>query len=116
MTTKGPIPHVLRGGAVLAMALLVACATPATHPATEPAPAAAPTPCADPSYIALRQQPVDSLSAREWQRFQTLEAECSASRRQATHNSHGALSHGGHMMGVGIVATIMMAAMIVAMW
>lgn len=116
MTTREAVRRVLRGSAVLTVALFAACAAPATQPVTHPSAAAAPAPCADPSYVELRQQHVDSLSQREWERLQTLDRQCVAARAQAPHNANG-MSHGaGHMMGAGIVASVVMVAMMISMW
>ena len=114
MTTRGTLTHLLRGGAVISVALFAACITPATHPAPVPEPA----PCADSSDIQLRQQHPDSLSARAWQRFQTLDRDCAAARAQASRETNGMMGMwhgGGHLMGVGI-ATVVMAAMMISMW
>jgi hypothetical protein len=101
-----------RGGAVLALALFAACVSPGTYQAT----VATPVPCADSSYVQLRQQHPDSLSPREWQRLQTLDRECAVARAQAPRQASGMMgvSHGG-LMGAG-VAAVVMAAMIIAMW
>jgi hypothetical protein len=115
MTMRKTGRKFLRGAAVLTVALLAACAAPATHSAA----AAAPTPCGDSSYVRLRQQHPDSLSERSWQRLQTLDRECVAAHTRAPRASQGTMGPrhgGGHMMGMGIVATVMMVAMMVSMW
>lgn len=113
MTMRETVRPVLRGSAVLAVALLAACTPPATHPTA----VATPTACEDPSYLKLRQQNPDSLTERAWERLQTLDRECATARRRAyaTHRQNG-MSHGGYMMGAGIVATVIMVAMMVSMW
>lgn len=101
----------------IAVALLAAC-VPATSSVTS---APEPAQCTDPSYLGLRQQNPDSLSERAWQRLQTLDRECADARAQVSRVESAPGSrdtrHGtGHMMGMGIVATIIMAAMAISMW
>jgi hypothetical protein len=114
MTTRELVGRLLRGGAMLTIVLLSACATPQTHPVTQAASVAAPTPCGDSSYIRLRQQNPDSLSERAWQRLQTLDRECTAARTLVS--AHTSRPDGHHMMGAGIVATVIMVAMMISMW
>lgn len=118
MTMRETIRYVLRGGAVAGVALLAACATQATSPETQPSVAAASTACTDSSYARLQSLHPDSLSERQWQRLQTLDRQCTGARVQARHDSHGATDpwHGGHMMGAGIIGSVIMLAMMIAMW
>lgn len=112
MTMRHVIRPSTRAIAVLAVTLLVACVPPAAQPHTVAA-----SPCADPSYVQLRQQHPDSLSAREWQRLQTLDGQCAVRADQGPpRNDSRSQRHGaGHLMGAGI-ATVMMVAMMVSMW
>lgn len=114
MTAKSSIQRLRRRSAVVGLALLVACVPATTHPAR----AAAASPCADSSYVKLRQQPPDSLSTREWNRLETLDRACAGAGAQA-HRDADAMSgsaHGrGHWMGAGI-ATVIMVAMMISMY
>lgn len=56
--------------AALTPLMLAACAAPASGPRV------ANNPCEDPQYLALRAQPVDSLSEREFQQLQQGNAAC----------------------------------------
>jgi hypothetical protein len=114
MTIRVPIVRFLRGIAALSVALFAACVTPVTHPAPVPEPA----PCVDSSYVQLRQQHPDSLSARAWQRPQTLDRQCVDARVQASREASammGIWHSGSRLMGVGI-ATVVMVAMMISMW
>lgn len=111
MTITSRVPRLLRGSAVLSVALFAGCITPATH---QPR-VAVPVACADSSYLQLRQQHPDSLSARAWQRLQTLDRECAAARVQAPRDANGMMGmwHGALMGGI---ATVVMVAMVISMW
>lgn len=114
MNWNGTIKHVRRGGVVLALALLTACAPPTSRLS----PVVAASPCGDSSYVRLRQQEPDSLSAREWQRLQTLDRECAAARAPASREpvaATGTWHHGRHWM-MGGIATAVMVAMMIRMW
>lgn len=118
MTMREMIRPFLRGSAVIGVALLAACAIPATSAETQPSATAASSVCTDSSYSRLQSYHPDSLSERQWQRLQTLDRECAAARVTARHDSHrtSGLSHGGHMMGAGIIGSVIMLAMVISMW
>lgn len=63
--------------------LLAACVTPVSQWRTAPAP------CTDQIYGQLKEQQPDSLTAREWQRLQSLDRECTAARTAAAHERSG---------------------------
>ena len=110
MTTRDMLQRLRRRGVGLLVVLAAACVPPAARPA----PVGPASPCADASYASLRQQPPDSLSAREWQRLQALDRECTLARAQATRDANGMMG-ARHWMMAGI-ATVMMLAMAVRMW
>lgn len=114
MKSNGIIKGVRRGGVVLALALLAAC-VPQT---SRLSPVAAASPCGDPSYVRLQQQDPDSLSAREWQRLQTLDRECAAARAQASRepNAMTGTWHNGRHWLMGGIASAVMVAMMISMW
>lgn len=97
--------------AVLAVAAVSACVTPgAQWRATTPAP------CADSTYLELKTQHPDSLSEREWQRFQNLDNACAEARVRARDDSAG---HADGWMGMnrgGMALGVMTALMIVMMF
>lgn len=70
--------------ALFAAAALVAaaCAAPATGPRV------ANNPCNDPQYRALKAQPVDSLSAREYEQLQAGDAACAEVTRLLAANAN----------------------------
>lgn len=114
MKSNGTIRRVRRGGVVLALALLAACVPPTSRLS----PVAAASPCGDSSYVRLRQQDPDSLSAREWQRLQTLDRECAAASAQASRepNAMTGTWHNGRHWLMGGIATAVMVAMMISMW
>jgi len=96
--------------ATASIATLSACAPPT------PAHIPEPVPCADSLYVALKRQPPDSLSEREWQRLQALDRDCAAARA-APHGTHEQNSgtmgmgrgHGGggwRMLGLAAIAVM----------
>jgi len=111
------IAHALGGGRslprtaglVALVGAITACA-PSTRHASVPQPA----PCADSLYVQLKGQHPDSLSERAWQRLQSLERDCAATRTQvhAETSSMMGMGHGrdGRWMGMGLVAVVLMAA------
>ena len=104
----------LRGVAVVSLAPLAACATPATRRAD----VVEPSPCVDSTYVQLKRTHPDSLSDRAWQRLQSLEHACVASRGQSpekTSRMMGTGHLGAHWIAIGI-GTAMMVAMLIAMW
>lgn len=68
MTMRGAIPVTLRLAPVLALA---AACVPMPGAGSPPS-----GPCQDSAYVAMRAQPVDSLSEREYQVFREREAAC----------------------------------------
>lgn len=101
----------VRAAGVLVLAFLAGCASSGTRGRYAPEPAV----CADSVYVQLRAQHPDSLSEREWQRFQGLERECTAARAEASPTVDGRA--GVHRdrawwMASGLVMVVMM----VAMW
>ena len=99
---------------VTASLVLAACASPAMRQ-TE---MAQPVPCTDSTYVQLKRQNPDSLSARAWERLQSLDRECTAARTaQQAANGTGHMDHGGwHWMGIGALMVVMMGAMMWGMW
>ena len=104
----------LRGAAMVSLVLFTACATPATRRAH----VAEPSPGADSTYVQPKRTHPDSLSDRAWQRLQSFERACVASRAQApgeTVRIMGTGHVGAHWIGIGI-GTVLMVAMMFAMW
>ena len=109
-TKRGP----WRGIALVWLALLAGCATPAVRQAH----VATPAPCTDSLYLRLKQQHPDSLSERASQRLQSLDRDCATaraeSRRDESQRAAGGMMSKGHsgghwvMMGVGVVMMIAM--------
>lgn len=95
----------------LSLALLAGCASSGARRTY----AAQPVVCADSVYVQLRAQHPDSLSAREWQRFQTLDRQCTAARAEASRTVDA--RPGTHHQGAWWMASgLVMVAMMVAMW
>lgn len=114
MKSNRLIRRVWRGGVVLAVAVLAACA-PQTMRLS---PAVAASPCEDASYLTLRGLDPDSLSTREWQRLQTLDRLCATSRVEASRGANAITDtwrNGRHWM-MGGIATVVMVAMMIRMW
>lgn len=102
--------------AFLAVTVLSACVTPAAQWR-----AVAPSPCADTTYLQLKRQHPDSLSEREWQRFQSLDTACTEAQARARERAVIETEHGGWMgMGHGGISagfmTAVMVAMMITMW
>lgn len=83
----------------------------ATYPSRDPAPPE-PVVCADPVLVELRAEHPDSLSEREWQRYQVLERRCDVARAETAQEPRY-WTHDHHVwwMGSGLVMTAMMLAM-----
>lgn len=99
---------------LLALGAASGCASASSHGSSVPEPAA----CRDSLYLDLRAQPPDSLSAREWERFRSLDRECSAARSHDASARDGMMGMGhssGHWAGRGVLAfTLMVLIMAVA--
>jgi hypothetical protein len=68
--------------AAAATLIAAACAAPATGPRV------ANNPCEDPAYRALKAQPVDSLSTREYEQMQAGDAACAEVTRLLAANAN----------------------------
>ncbi len=103
--------------ALLSVTVLAACAMPARQWR-----ASTPAPCTDSTYLQLRRQHPDSLSDREWQRFQSLDAACADARTFVRELAVNRSGHSGwmglHHVGAaaGLVMTAIMASMMITMW
>lgn len=70
-----------------------------------------PSPCTDSLYLELKREHPDSLSEREWQRLQSLDQACAATRTRAARTD--ASGQMGGMMGAGRGVFLMGAVMVV---
>jgi hypothetical protein len=109
-----------RLGVVLGMAGIAAvsaCAPPTAAHVPEP------VACADSQYVALKREPPDSLSEREWQRLQALDRDCATARSaaQGTHDQSAGMmgmgrGHGGGWRMLGLVAIAVMVVTMSTLW
>ncbi len=94
--------------AALALAVAGCVSTAPVDPSTPE-----PVVCTDPSLVELRAQHPDSLSEREWQRYQVLEHDCSVARAEVSRETrHGPRDNHRWWMWSGLAMTVMM----IAMW
>lgn len=102
-----------RTTAVFFLALLAGCATPARRPV----PVAEPAPCSDSTYVQLKRQHPDSVSERGWQRLQSLDRDCAATRAESSYRGTSATMDAGHHGGrrIWLGAVVTMVAMMFAM-
>ncbi len=96
------------------VAASVACVPP-SHNVSAPQS----SPCDDSLYVRLKGQNPDSLSERSWQRLQSLDRDCAATRAPVPVEAGGMMGmghgRGGRWTGVGIVAALLMVIMMTAL-
>lgn len=67
-----------------------------------------PAACSDSLYVQLQRQHPDSLSARAWERLQTLEQTCAAARAKRNGDMSGMMGMGSgrSMLWMGLVMVV----------
>ena len=92
---------------------ITACAPPMRQVSIHP------EPCGDSLYVQLKRTHPDSLSERAWQRLQSLDRDCAATRTAEQMETSGMMGMGhardGRWMGMGLVALALMAIMMTAL-